>query len=101
MKIFNQKNFFHVTLLSCLISFASCFGLSKEASSKGFVYLHDVDPSIRISLRYIGDENFVGTCVDGYKKPAVIMTKQAAQALKNVQEDIKKDGYSLVVYDAY
>lgn len=101
MKDFDRKNFFNVLLLSCVFSYVACLGISKEAVEKGFVYLHDIDPSIRISLRYITDENFVGACVDGYKKPAVIMTKQAAQALKNVQEDVKKDGYSLVVYDAY
>lgn len=75
--------------------------LSEEAKAKGFVYLHEIDPTILVSLRYTTDENFVGKPVDGYKKPVVIMTKQAAQALKKVQEEVAKDGYSLVIYDAY
>jgi D-alanyl-D-alanine dipeptidase len=65
------------------------------------VYLHEVDPTILVSLRYHSDENFVGNPVDGYKKSVMIMTQQTAQALKQVQADVTKDGYSLVVYDAY
>jgi zinc D-Ala-D-Ala dipeptidase len=78
-----------------------CYALSEEACSKGFVYLHEIDPTIVVSVRYATQENFVGAPVNGYKKPVVIMTRQAAEALKKVQEAVKKDGYSLVVYDAY
>ena len=82
-------------------SFGFCFSLSDEARSKGFVYLSEVDPTILVSLRYYSNENFVGKPVNGYKKSVVILTKQVAEALKKVQESLKKDGYSLVVYDAY
>lgn len=80
-------------------SIISC--LSPEVRSKGFVYLHEIDPTIQVSLRYYSNENFVGKTVDGYKKDVCVMTKQAAKALKAIQEIVKKDGYSLVVYDAY
>ncbi len=75
--------------------------LTPAIREKGFVYLHEIDPTIHVSLRYLGDENFVGKPVDGYEKPVVILTKQAAEALKKVHVAVKKDGYSLVVYDAY
>jgi len=88
-------------IISVFITCGSCFALTDEAKSKGFVYLHDVDPTILVSLRYNTQENFLGTTVTGYKKPVVILTKQTAEALKKVQEDVKKDGYSLVIYDAY
>lgn len=79
----------------------SCMALSEEARSKGFVYLHEVDPTVLVSLRYYSNENFVGRRVDGYKKPVVILTKQAAEALKKAHHEFKKDGYELVIYDAY
>ena len=75
--------------------------LSEEARALGFVYLHEIDPTIQVSVRYATDENFVGQPVDGYKQPIIILTRQAAQALKKVQEEVAKDGYSLLVYDAY
>ena len=84
----------------CMV-FIPCYSISQEARDKGFVYLSEVDPTILVSLRYYSNENFVGRTVDGYKKPVVILTRQAAQALKKVQDVVQKDGYCLVVYDAY
>lgn len=86
---------------ACFFTIPYTIALPKEARKKGFVYLHQVDPTIKISPRYCSAENFLGKKVDGYKKPVIILTKQAASALKKVQEDIKKDGYCLVVYDGY
>jgi D-alanyl-D-alanine dipeptidase len=73
----------------------------------GFTYLDQVDSSIQVSLRYQMSENFMGTPIDGYicTQPQgsnrVVLTEQAARALKAVQEDVRKDGYSLLVYDAF
>ena len=67
----------------------------------GFVYLADVDPTILQSVRYAQPINFVGENIDGYLSKRIIMTQLAAIALANVQIDMKKIGYSLLVYDAY
>lgn len=75
--------------------------IPKEARMKDFVDLSEIDPTIRSSLRYLTSENFLGTPVRGYKNNVVMLTRPAAEALKRVQEAVKKDGYSLVVYDAY
>jgi D-alanyl-D-alanine dipeptidase len=70
--------------------------------AQGFVYLEEVDSTIRTSLRYATDENFLGHPVAGYKSQEhVIVTYPTALALKKVQEEVQKDGYCLVVYDAY
>ncbi len=99
--VVKQRNLFFLLIISFLTNVGFCCALSDEARAKGFVYLHEIDPTILTSLRYSSDENFVGTPVDGYKEPVVILTKQAAEALRNVQQEIQNDGYSLVVYDAY
>lgn len=96
-----MKKSFLLVLLCAIAHIVPCCALSEYARSKGFVYLHEVDPTIRISVRYAGSENFVGKPVDGYKRPVIIMTQQAAQALQKVQAAVQKDGYSLIVYDAY
>lgn len=97
----NPSIIFRLVLFSSIVSFEVCSALSEYARSKGFVYLHEVDSSIPVSLRYISNENFLGRPVNGYVKPVVVLTQQAAQALKEVQAEVQKDGYSLVVYDAY
>jgi D-alanyl-D-alanine dipeptidase len=91
----------HVLLCALLASCISLSGITPEAQAKGFVELTQVDPTIQVSLRYATDENFVGKPVDGYKSQTVLMTHQAAHALKKVQEEVNKDGYSLLIYDTY
>ncbi len=68
---------------------------------KGFVYLDSIDPTIQVSLRYAGENNFVGASVDGYNSERVIITQPIADRLKQIQAELKQEGYSLVVYDAY
>ena len=96
-----KKSLFLTAFCAFIISWGHCYALSEEARAKGFVYLHEIDPTILVSVRYATNENFVGVPVKGYKKAVVIITRQAAEALKKVQETVKKDGYSLVIYDAY
>jgi zinc D-Ala-D-Ala dipeptidase len=87
-------------LLAALVLFTVHTAAYSELPD-GFTYLDQVDPTIQISMRYYSNDNFAGTRIDGYKRPRIIMTKQAAAALKKVQQDVAKDGYCLVVYDAY
>lgn len=67
----------------------------------GFVYLEEIIPGIQLDMRYYGSNNFLGTRVDGYQQPACIITKPAALALKNVQEELNTFGLGLKVFDAY
>jgi D-alanyl-D-alanine dipeptidase len=68
---------------------------------KDFVYLRDVDPSIQQDMRYAGADNFTGRKVPGYDAPECVLVRQAAEALKAVQADVKAKGLSLKVYDCY
>ena len=68
---------------------------------EGFVYLEDVDSTIQTSLRYNSRYNFVGRKINGYTSNRAIMTKEAAFALKKINEELKQDGFELVIYDAY
>ncbi|GAA4252762.1 M15 family metallopeptidase [Dactylosporangium darangshiense] len=68
---------------------------------EGFVALSDVDPSILQDMRYATPHNFVGRPVAGYKQPRCLVTRQAAEALRSVQQKAVAKGYSLKVYDCY
>ncbi|MEM9417253.1 MAG: M15 family metallopeptidase [Bacteroidota bacterium] len=71
---------------------------------QGFVYLADIDPTIRQDVRYAGKHNFVGRPIKGYKKATVILSHKAAQALAAVQAALQKDSrgkWTLMVYDGY
>ena len=75
--------------------------LSPEADSSQFVNITDVVPDAILEIRYYGTYNFVGTRIDGYQQPTALLTKQAAEALKAVSDDVKAQGYRLKIYDAY
>jgi len=66
-----------------------------------FEYIHEVIPGIQYDIRYYKTDNFMGTQVDGYKNPVALLTREAVTALKKVQENLKKQGHGLKVFDAY
>jgi D-alanyl-D-alanine dipeptidase len=66
-----------------------------------FVNLTDVVPDAILEVRYFSTYNFVGTRVDGYLEPVVLMTRQAAESLRAVSDDLKQQGYRLKIFDAY
>jgi zinc D-Ala-D-Ala dipeptidase len=94
----------HMKLVILLLFFLIKMYESKMELLKlpdGFVYLSDIIPDIQERVRYFTKLNFTGDKLNGYKCHRIIITTQAATSLKNVQEDLKKEGYSLVVYDGY
>jgi D-alanyl-D-alanine dipeptidase len=80
--------------------------LSENAASatedaSQFVTLTDVVPDAILEIRYFGTYNFVGDRIDGYLEPTALMTKQAADSLRAVSDEVMKQGYRLKIYDAY
>jgi zinc D-Ala-D-Ala dipeptidase len=65
------------------------------------VFIRDIIPTIIENKRYLTEENFVGEVLDGYKSRRSILTKEAAIALSNAEQEFRKDGYAIVVYDSY
>ncbi len=63
--------------------------------------MNDVIPDIQVELRYFSGQNFLGRRVDGYLAPKCILTKDAAEALKKVQEELTPFGLGLKICDAY
>ncbi len=68
---------------------------------QGFVYIADVIPDPVFDIRYATSYNFVGTPIDGYHAPKPVLTREAAAALAQAAKDLRKQGYRILVYDAY
>ena len=99
MKIYN------VILATLLAMFLMLSPVNAKAispdDSSGFVVLSDVVPDIIQEIRYYSTYNFVGERIDGYEQPCALMTREAAEALKKVSDDVMKMGYRLKIFDAY
>jgi D-alanyl-D-alanine dipeptidase len=65
------------------------------------VYLSDIDPSILQDMRYAQADNFTGGRVAGYEAGECILLRSAAEALAQVQADLRSKQLSLKVYDCY
>jgi zinc D-Ala-D-Ala dipeptidase len=94
------------SLLLKLVAFStlnitSCFAANPNTLPTGFVYLKDIDPTIIQEMRYASYHNFIGHPIPYYGASECILTKQAAQALKQVQIELRKQSLSLKVYDCY
>ena len=89
-----------------LLSFLSFTTLSVEKideppSKEDFVDLKELMPNLRSDIRYFSSNNFVGQPIEGYNQPKVLLTKEAANALKKVQDELERLGFGLLIYDAY
>ncbi len=66
-----------------------------------FVNITDVVPDVLLEIRYHSTYNFIGSRIDGYEQPTALMTRQAADSLRVVSDELKAQGYLLRIYDAY
>ena len=76
-------------------------GVILSDDSSDFVLLTDVVPDAILEIRYYSTYNFVGDRIDGYEEPLAFLTKEAAEALKEVSDDLVSQGYRLKIFDAY
>jgi D-alanyl-D-alanine dipeptidase len=58
-----------------------------------------LDPTIRLDIRYAGEDNFLGTPF--YPQPRAFLQRPAAEALVRAHRTLKPLGYGLLVHDAY
>ena len=88
-------------LTGCNGSSAGSAEVSPTDDNSQFVTITDVVPDVILEIRYYGTYNFVGQRIDGYEEPTALLTRQAAEALKAVSDDVCAQGYRLKIYDAY
>jgi zinc D-Ala-D-Ala dipeptidase len=68
---------------------------------EGFVDAAAVVPGLVVEMRYAGADNFVGRPIAGYERPLCLLTREAAAALAQVQQDLAARGLGLKVFDCY
>jgi D-alanyl-D-alanine dipeptidase len=63
------------------------------------VELTTLDPAIKLDIRYATTHNFLGTPL--YSQARAFMQRPAAEAVVRVQHALEREGYGLLVHDAY
>jgi D-alanyl-D-alanine dipeptidase len=92
----------HKILLFISIMVVFIFSMQEQkVLPKDFVYVEDIIPDLSVQLRYFSSNNFVGDTITGYKSNRLILTRQAAEALKKVQLELQDQNLCLLIYDGY
>lgn len=68
---------------------------------QGFVVVNDEIPSLVFDIRYYSTDNFLGTRVRGYEGAKCLLTRPAAEALKEAHRSIAGKGYTFKIFDCY
>ena len=96
---------FLLHLTGCATKFNFSFDFpakpSAHARAESFVDISEVIPDIELEIRYFSDDNFIGQPIEGYGAAKALVTKPTAQALQNVQQQLRSFGLGLKIYDAY
>jgi len=99
-----MKNASILVLLASFVILSAC-AAEKEVSTigknDGFVDVKEFIPSVQLDIRYYTTDNFVGAKIDGYDAPKCFLTREAAIALKNVQEELARYRQSVKIFDCY
>jgi D-alanyl-D-alanine dipeptidase len=76
-------------------------GIPKDGLPEGFVYIDDLIEDCVIDQKYWGTDNFAGCQIDGYDRPLVIMTTEAAVGCVKAADNLRKQGFLVKFFDAY
>lgn len=70
-----------------------------EFRKSDLVDLAKLDPGIKLEIRYATADNFLSTPV--YTSARTFLQRPAAEALLRAQRTLEKQGYGLLIFDAY
>ena len=88
-------------LTGCKSAQNAAQAIDPTMDSSQFANITDVVPDAILEIRYHSTYNFVGARIDGYLEPTALLTRQAADSLRAVSNDLKRHGYRLKIFDAY
>ena len=91
-------------LLILTLAVAACTTIAVSCGGnieKDFVLVTDTVPDAILEMRYYSTYNFIGERIPGYEEPVALLTRQAADSLKVVSDELLQLGYRLKIFDAY
>ena len=101
----NMNRYSRISALLLLLALAP-FAFSQEPPKEtgtfrepDLVELVELDPTIKLDIRYATKNNFLGRPV--YEQARAFLQRPAAEALVRVNEELRARGYGLVVFDGY
>ena len=94
-----KKIFFTLLLIFSFSQFTLGSQISYDKSD--FKPVYSVINDASYDIRYFSSNNFTGNKINGYKAPVAYLTNDALKALAVAAEDLRKQGYRLLIWDTY
>ena len=95
-----MKKLFIITLIILgFVQIASASDISYDKSD--FAPVSSVIYDAAYDIRYYSANNFTGNRINGYNAPVAYMTKESLKALAIAAEDLRKQGYRILIWDTY
>ena len=86
---------------AAVLGVSACRTDCADSTPPGFVHVAETIPDAILEVRYYSTYNFIGDRIRGYERPTPMLTVEAAEALKAVNDELIPQGYRLKIYDAY
>ncbi|MFO7841180.1 MAG: M15 family metallopeptidase [Fidelibacterota bacterium] len=103
MKI--KRSFRNTACLYALAALVFLFSCGEppinRMDARKFSYVHEAVPDAKYDIRYITENNFLGTPVDGYLDTVAILSNEAMAALVKAAADLREKGCGIIVFDGY
>lgn len=77
------------------------FSDAATPAQAGLVDIRERVPDVDLDIRYAGPDNFTGTPVEGYRAPRCYLLGPVADALHDVERDLRMQGLRLRIFDCY
>lgn len=91
-----------VMMLNLLICFSTpAIAETISTDKSDFAEISSVIADAAFDIRYYSPNNFTGNKINGYKAPRAYLTKEALTALAKAADDLRQQGYRLLIWDSY
>ena len=94
-----KKIFFTILIIFSFTQTIFASQISYDKSDFAPVY-SAIDDAV-YDIRYYSSNNFTGNKINGYKAPVAYITKEALQVLSIAADNLRKQGYRLLIWDTY
>jgi len=86
---------------TCVAGTPPAVSPARTPAEAGLTDIRSLVPDMAETIHYAGSDNFTGAPVEGYDAPKCLLRTAAAQALTAVEQDLRRQGYRLHVWDCY
>ena len=90
-----------IAIIALLGSCVSIWADTISTDKTGFAEVSTVIDDAIYDIRYYSSYNFTGHRIQGYKAPKAYMTKEALAALAKAAQDLRSQGYRILIWDTY